>query len=323
MKSASQGHWQFRSAEDVSRFWEKHRHVPARADGREHHHEERYCLGLYLFALARNGFLGYPLTVEQFQVHLSPDFMLRWASGESTGLEVTRAAEESQQEAKTVADREYRRREIEAAGSGTLPDPVIIQRSGTAQKEFIASGGLTNASLHEPGWLDGECEAGWCSLVQKAIEKKFDKLPSFKPAAYHELIVYDDTPFIGAHQETVVTSMRQWVQNLPKGKPAFKRISIIKSLDIIYDLGGECRLFPYVEWSELKRGDRESLMALAQRVEEAGQVAVEKAISEHAAMGQAVHFMDGRGRMIKQTADGRRFEVRVLDEGQEVIVKEL
>ncbi|MGO9060220.1 MAG: hypothetical protein ACLQU2_22995 [Candidatus Binataceae bacterium] len=323
MKSTNQGLWEFRSAEDVSRFWKKHRHVPGRADGREHHHEERFCLGLYLFALARHGFLGYPFTVKQFRVQVSPDFMLRWPSGESTGLEVTRAAEESQQEAKTVAAKEYRRRETEAAASGTLPHPVIIQGSRIAQEEFIASGGLSSAWRYTPGWAGGKYEAEWCSLVQKAIEKKIDKLPSFKLAAYHELIVYDDTPFIGADQGTVITTMRQWVQNLPKDKPAFSKISIIKSLDVIYDLRGECRLFPYVEWSELKRDDRESLMALAQRVEEAGQVAVEKAISEHAAMGQAVHFMDGRGRLIKQTPDGRRFQMRVLDDGEEVVVKEL
>jgi hypothetical protein len=323
MKSASQSHWEFRSAEDVSRFWDKHRHVPGRAGGREHHHEERYCLGLYLFALARHELLSYPLSAEQFEVHVSPDFMLHWASGELTGLEVTRAAEDAQQEAKTVADREYRRREIEAAASGTQPEPVIIQGSRTAQEKFIASGGRSNAWLYAPGWMDGQREAGWCSLMQKAIKKKIAKLPNFKPAAHQDVIVYDDTPFIGADQGTIVTAMREWVQNLPKGKPAFTKISIIKSLDVIYDLGGECRLFPYVEWSELKRGDRESLMALAKRVEQAGEVAVEKAIHEHAEKGRSVHFMDSRGRLIKQTPDGRRFEVRLLDDGEEVVVKEL
>jgi hypothetical protein len=82
-------------------------------------------------------------------------------------------------------------------------------------------------------------------------------------------------------------------------------------------------MFPYVEWSNLKPGDRDSIMVLANRVEEAGQVAVQKAIQKHAAEGRAVHFMDSRGRMIRQTPDGRRFEVKVLDDGEEIVVKEL
>ena len=110
MKSASQSHWDFRSAEDVSGFWDKHRHVPGRTEGRKPYHEERYCLGLYLLALATHELLPYPLSVDHDD---SPDFMLLWPSGESTGLEVTRAADESQQAAKTVAEREYRRRKTE------------------------------------------------------------------------------------------------------------------------------------------------------------------------------------------------------------------
>ncbi len=82
-------------------------------------------------------------------------------------------------------------------------------------------------------------------------------------------------------------------------------------------------MFPYIEWSEVNLGDRDSVLALAHRAEEAGQVAVQKAIKDHATKGRAIHFMDSRGRMIKQTPDGRRFEVKVLDDGEEVIVKEL
>jgi hypothetical protein len=320
MKSRSQGHWEFRSVEDVHRFWESHSRVPDRANGRKHHHEERFCLGLYLLALASHDLLSYPLSVEQDE---SPDFMFHWPSGESVGLEVTRAAEESQQEAKTIAHREYRRRETVAAASGMVPEPVIIQRTRIEQERFIASGGLSNALMHAPGWLAGEREAGWCSLVQKAVEKKIEKLPKFKAAARYELIVYDDTPFVGVDRETVIPGMQQWLRDLPHQKPAFDKISIIKSLDVIFDLNGECRSFPYVEWSDLKPNDPDSLMALAERVEQAGQIAVKSAIEKHAAMGRTVYFTNGEKRMIKQTPDGRRFEVQVLDNDEEVVIKEL
>ena len=199
----------------------------------------------------------------------------------------------------------------------------MVQRSKAAQQKYIASGGLWNGALRAPGWLEGEAEAAWCSLIQKAIEKKIDKLPKFKPAAHHDLIVYDETPFIRADQQLVITTMRDWMQNLAKAEPRFEKVSIVISLDVIFDLGGECRLFPFVEWSELKPGDREGLMALSQRVEQAGQVAAERAIRYHAKMGHPVHFIDGRGRLIKQMPDGRRFELCVLDNGEEVVVKEL
>ncbi|HEY2107143.1 MAG TPA: hypothetical protein VGH29_15195 [Candidatus Binataceae bacterium] len=312
MRSSSKGHWEFRSAQDVSQFWDKYRNVPDRGEAREHHHEERFCLGLYLFALATHDLITYPLSVEEFEPHVSPDFMIRWPSGELTGLEVTKATEEPLQKKKSAAHKEYRRRKIEAAISGTEPEPVTISHS-TA------------------GWLDGERERGWCLLFQKAVEKKLGKLreeapefrSKFKPAASYDLLVYDDTPFIGFDPTEILKGTQQWIRDLPKDQPAFGKISILMSLDLVFDLGGQCQMFPYVEWSNLKLGDRDSLIALAQRVEEAGQVAVQKAIQKHAAEGRAVHFIDSRGRMIRQTPDGRRFEVKVLNDGEEIVVKDL
>src|SRR5579875_725820 len=103
MRPSSQGHWEFRSADDVVLFWEHHRSVPSRADGRKPRHEERFYLGLYLLALADHELLSYPLIVEQGRQHESPDFMLSCASGEVIGLEVTRATEQSvQRQSRTV-----------------------------------------------------------------------------------------------------------------------------------------------------------------------------------------------------------------------------
>ncbi len=301
MKSSSKGHWEFRSVEDVSQFWEKHRTVPGRIDGRKHRDKERYCLGLYLLALADHGLLTYPLSVEEGE---SPDFMLTWLSAEVTGLEVTRATEQWVQRAMKESEKECRKRELAAAVTGKEPEPVFIP-------------------LSELGWVGDQAETEWCSLFKAAIEKKLSKLSAFRPASRHDLLVYDDTPLPAVHRQKVLSAMHPYLERLQRQNPKLGKTSFVVSLDLIFDVGGECRLFPYVEWSNVNPGDRDSLMAFAHRLEQGGQVAVKKAIRDHAAMGRAVHFIDSRGRMIRQTPDGRRFEVKVLDDGEEIVVKEL
>ena len=113
--------WKFKRRKDVERFWREVRSLPSRANGRKHHQEERYCLALYLLALATHEMLTYPLRVEQGE---SPDFMLTSNSGETTGLEVTRATTTWIQRKMTENDREFARREAEAASSGVKPEPV-------------------------------------------------------------------------------------------------------------------------------------------------------------------------------------------------------
>jgi hypothetical protein len=81
--------WHFRNADDVKEFWKKFQRVPARKR-RTKRDEERYCLGLYLFALATHRKLKYPLRVEEGE---SPDFIITWSSGKSTGLDIVKAAE--------------------------------------------------------------------------------------------------------------------------------------------------------------------------------------------------------------------------------------
>jgi hypothetical protein len=256
--------------------------------------------------------LTYPLSVDQFEEHESPDFMMRWPSGETTGLEVTRATEEGLQKNKSAAHKEYRQRKVDAERSETEPEPVSIP-------------------LPTAGWTDGERERGWSLMFRNAVEKKLVKLrgeppefrSKFKPAARHDLLVYDDTPFIGVDRTRVIATMQNCIRDLSGQQRAFGKISFISSLDLIFDLGGECRMLPYVEWTKVVPEDRDSLMTLAHRVEEAAQIAVKKAIRSHADAGRAIHYTDSRGRIIKETPDGRRFELQLLENGEEVIVKEL
>jgi hypothetical protein len=156
--------------------------------------------------------------------------------------------------------------------------------------------------------------------MQRAIRKKIAKLANFKSAARHDLLVYDDTPFIGADQRSVITAMHEWVQNLPEDKPAFRKISIIKSLDVIFDLGGQSRILRYIEPPNLD--DPESLRTFSERSTYAAWFSAERAVQEHRRMGRPVYSTDDEGRTIKETPDGR-FEVRLEEDGTEVIVREL
>jgi hypothetical protein len=79
--------WNFRSAADVNAFWKKFQRVPARKR-RTKRDEERYCLALYLLALATHRRLRYPLRIEEGE---SPDFMITWSLDTTTGIEITKA----------------------------------------------------------------------------------------------------------------------------------------------------------------------------------------------------------------------------------------
>src|SRR5262249_35914153 len=113
------------SFDDVKQLWSSVRSVPGRTEGREHYHEERYYLGLYLLALGTYELLAYPFQVEQEkQQHESPDFMLRWSPGQVTGLKITRATKKSFQSVMTATERMYNRRKAEAALYGETAEPV-------------------------------------------------------------------------------------------------------------------------------------------------------------------------------------------------------
>src|SRR5208282_5092146 len=182
--------WAFRRRSDVERFWREVRDVPRRGNGRRHYHEERFCLGLYLLALATHEMLSYPLRVEQGE---SPDFILAWKSGGTTGLEVTRATEPSLQRAMTAADREFARREGEAARYGGEPEPVAIFPSLM-------------------GYANDQPERLFCWLIGECIEKKLDRLPNFKAASCYELLIADNLP-VGADSREAFAAMREWVRS--------------------------------------------------------------------------------------------------------------
>ncbi len=292
----------FRTVEDVRQFWHQYRTVPLRIDGRKPHHEERYCTGLYLLALAEHDLLTYPLSIEQGKQHESPDFLVTLPSGETTGLEVTRATEQWLQLAMKGSEKEARRRKSEPDGTGREPKPVVIP-------------------LPWSGWVGDQAEMEWCSLFKAAIEKKLSKLPAFKLACRYDLLVYESAPLPAVDRWKVLSAMHPYVKGLQGENPRLGRISFIVSLDVLYDVGGEVQIFPYIEPPDLE--DPGSLKTFSERSEYAGWLSAEKAVQEHIQKGIPIYSMEIGGRVVKQTADGRRFEVAFREDGEEVIIREL
>jgi len=299
MRSSRESRWELRSAEDVHRFWEQHRSVPGRIDGRKHHHEERYCLALYLLALSDHEFLTYPVCVTEGE---SPDFMLTWASGQSTGLEVTRATENWLQREMTQSEKEYSRRELEAAVCGRAPEPVDIP-------------------LSVYGWSRDEAETQWRALFRRALEKKVKLFPGFRPADRYDLLVYDDTPLPAINRPKVLSVMHAHVRRMQEQNPKLGKTSFIVSLDVLYDVGGENQSLRYIEPPDLD--DPLSVKSFSDHSEYAGQVSAEQAVRQQMQTGIPIYSGEKMGRVVKQTPDGRRFEVTFREDGEEVIVREL
>jgi len=112
-----------------------------------------------------------------------------------------------------------------------------------------------------------------------------------------------------------------WVGSLKANRPQLGTISLILSLDVVFDVGGSTRMLPYVQWAvpDLEASDESS--DLAERIEYAGWHAVKRALRKPVGTQGPVYFMDSRGRLMKQMADGQRFEVQVKEDGEEVVIK--
>jgi hypothetical protein len=211
----------------------------------------------------------------------------------------------------TAAEREYRRREVAAAAAAEEPEPVVTP-------------------LSMLGWAGDEAEKQWCVLVRRAIETKLGRFPGFRPASRHDLLIYDDTPLPAVDRRKVLLTLVPWASKLKRQMRTLGKISVIVSLDVLFDVGGESRIFPYVRWSAPELDDTDQTQTFSERVELAGQVAVERAIREPSQWRiprretpAAGYYVDAKGRIVKRTSEGRRFEVRIKEDGSEVIVREL
>ncbi len=287
--------WNFRSAADVKEFWKRFQRVPARRR-RTKRDEERYCLALYLLALATYRKLRYPLRIEEGE---SPDFIVTWSSGKRTGLEVTKATNMWVQHQRTQAEDEYQRRQIAAKASGTEARPVAFD-------------------LSRRGWIGDEAGTEWLSFIKQGVERKLPKLVAFRSTSRQDLLVYDDTPLPAIDRAKVLPVLSRWLSETRKANPRLGRLSIIISLDLLLDSGDGLEVLPFINWS-----NPGATPDFGERVEFAGEKAVTTAIRKHKQEGHPIHFTDRTGRLVKEMPDGTRYEVRVEPNGHEVVIGEL
>src|SRR5262249_20841014 len=179
--------WEMHSFDDVQQLWGRVCSVPGRTAGRQHDDEEWYSLGLYLLALGAHRLLTYPFQISKGE---SPDFMLTWPAGKTTGLEITRATTKPLQQAMTQAEREFKHREAKAKEAGMEIIPLPAQQGVLVRPKEEPEPVIT--PLSEEGWLADQAVQEWCSLVCAAIEKKLTALPRFRSAAQHDLLINDD-----------------------------------------------------------------------------------------------------------------------------------
>jgi hypothetical protein len=66
----------------------------------------------------------------------------------------------------------------------------------------------------------------------------------------------------------------------------------------------------------------EDIAVMARRIEAAAQKQVAADIARLKAMGKPIHYMSGK-KLIREEADGRKFEYRLREDGSEEIMNEI
>ena len=279
----------------MKEFWKRFQRVPARKR-RTKRDEERYCLALYLLALATHRKLKYPLRIEEGE---SPDFLVTWSSGKTTGLEVTKATNMWVQREMTKMEVEFEKREMEAKAHGAEAEPVSL-------------------TLSQHGWSGNQAEAQWLWFIQDAVKRKLSKLTKFRSTSRQDLVVYDDTPLAAIERPKVFPVLSRWLSQTRNVNPRLGRVSIIVSLDLLLETGDGLEVLPFVNWS-----NPDATPDFGERIEFIGEKAVTTAIRKHKQQGRPIHFTDSRGRLVKEVTDGTRYQVRVEPNGKEVVIGKL
>jgi hypothetical protein len=226
----------FRSREDVEKFWRAVCNVPPRTR-RSKRQEERYYLGLFLVALAGSESMPFSFAIEEISEYKSPDFMFD-AEEKRFGIEVTRATSPEFQQKKTAIEKKH--------------------PNGYA---FL---------LSDRGWTNnGAVEQQWLRYFEDAILKKLPKLRDYLSAARHDLIIWEDAPLPDVNRTVVISALAQWIRARRSENPLLGKVSVVISLDVIYDVDGESRTLPFVDLESPER-----FHDLGSRVEFAAQKAV-------------------------------------------------
>jgi hypothetical protein len=198
--------------------------VPDRTEPKDQFAEEIYCLRRYLFPLAHNALLKFPVTAAKSE---TPDFILEWPQQRTIGLEVTKAT----------------RREFEA-------DLTRLDRKQTTKhySSDLAAGAM---ELSLAGWAGNTLEAEWAEYVLASVADKLEDIDMYSVSGC-DLLIYDNTPTGAPDLNMAVEAVRlklSW--SFPgnnNGRP-FGVVSVIRDLWLIYDIAGPHRILSYKpEW---------------------------------------------------------------------------
>jgi hypothetical protein len=66
----------------------------------------------------------------------------------------------------------------------------------------------------------------------------------------------------------------------------------------------------------------EDIAVMAKKMQAAGQIQVARDIARLKAMGKPIHYMIGE-KLIREEANGQKFELRILEDGSEEIISEI
>jgi hypothetical protein len=202
----------FQNAPDIRRFYERNvSTVPAREDKAA---EEEWTLAVYLWALARHGLLTYPLICENRE---APDFVLRWNTAQTTGLEVTRVIGK-------VGKQIYREQARSKLPAFAPKDLDLQQRGSHARIDTLYR------------------------EMSQAFDRKVRKVRRYGTTADHcDLVIYvassDVIPFPGEH-DTAIERLAAVISCDQEASPGFSRVSAImwkEGWTVWYDICGQRR----------------------------------------------------------------------------------
>jgi hypothetical protein len=199
--------------------------VPARTEPKDQFAEEMYCLRRYLFPLAHNGLLRFPLTAVKSE---TPDFILNWPQDTMTiGLEVTKAT----------------RQEFEA----DLTRFDLEQET----KHYPSDRAEGTMDLSVAGWAGDAVERELAEYILASSSDKLEDIDTYAVGKC-DLLIYDNTPTAAPNLKVVAEAVRL---NLSATSPSSKNgrrfgiVSVIRDPWLIYNIAGPYQILAYKpEW---------------------------------------------------------------------------
>lgn len=180
--------------------------VPLHIEGRQNVDREMYSLSRYL--LARVGRLNFPISAIHALPGESPDFVLE-GKGTLVGLEITEAT------------------------TSEFHDQLVISELEGEYLDHLS-----------PGWPGETPLITNASLVVSSIRDKAQSLAGgrWRSADYHELLIYcENAPGPGVENLDLIPHVRnQLAAGREPHVSGFRKISLIASGELIFDLLGEC-----------------------------------------------------------------------------------